>query len=224
MPAKRLEFLKGPLNTSNDTTAGGMVEPITGLPLYGGLAPGDYFDMTREEALRYSNTTVGTLLEGRYMRVQLDVGAVVAGNGILVLGQGLFWKLGNAANKYLVTNVNPGGAVSAPVAGIFLNTGPAGAFPVTPGNWFFMQVISPGRATVKMAATLTSGALAAWDAINCKIGAAAVDAALFDDSNSVDLTTTIVAAAAATIGFAETAPVASGLVVVDINKAGPAVI
>jgi hypothetical protein len=223
MPQVRLPFIpSGALNTANSTVQTGQAEPITGLELPSGATPGMWFDMTESEAQAYSNTTVGTLHAGRYQWVQLSASAVITGNGKLVRGQALFLVPSSSLPpQYVVTNVPPN-ATSFPASHIFLNTLNTGAFPVTPGNWFFAQVVAPGRATVQMAATITAGAPAIGDTIGGRLaGFGGVDAGLWDDYQGTDATTGNPAEMGSFIGTAESVPAANALVVVDIQKAGP---
>jgi hypothetical protein len=220
MPEVRLPFIpSGALNTANSLVVTGQYEPITGLPLPSGLTAGAYFDMTESEAQAYSNTTVGTLHAGRYQWVQLSSGAVITGNGALQRGQGLFAVPSSTLPPtYVVTNVPPA-ATSAPAVGVFLNTANTGTFPVTPSNWFFMQLLNaPGRATVKMAATLTGTPTGnPGDPIACKVTAAAgVDTGLFDDLQAS--ANTYPDELPAFIGVAEAAVVASALQIVDLRN------
>lgn len=229
MPQVRLPFIpSGYLNTANSPVVTGQYEPITGLPLPSGISAGAWFDMTESEAQAYSNTNVGTLHAGRYQWVQLSSTAVITGNGALATGQALFLAPEATLNllppQYIVTNVPPNNS-SFPASHIFLNTAPGGSFPVTPGNWFFAQVVAPGRATVQMAATLSAGAFAIGDTIaGRQAGYGGVDQGLWDDIQDLDFTTTLGAIIGSAIGFAETLPAASALVVVNIKKAGPAIV
>lgn len=221
MPLKRLEaILPGALNVANSPVQTGQYEPITGLELPSGLAPGDYFDLTETEANNYSNTTVGTLHCGRYMWVQLDSSAVKSGNGALQVGQLLWWK---TPGSYIVTNVEPTGA--SQLAGIFLNNNTT--FPVTPGNWFFMQVVAPGRASIKMRATISNTGPAVGDAVFTAGAGAGADASLSDDIGGTGTPPTLANIAnyiGRFIGIAETAPSNGSLTVVQIRTPGPATI
>ena len=230
MPQVRLPFIpSGALNTANSIVDTGQYEPITGLPLPSGISPGAWFDMTESEAQAYSNTTVGTLHAGRYQWVQLSSTAVITGNGALATGQALFLAPNATLNtlppSYVVTNVPPN-ATSFPASHIFLNTAPGGTFPVTPGNWFFAQVVAPGRATVLMAATQTAGAFAIGDTISGRqAGFGGVDQGLWDDI--ADAAFTAVTGPIdiySGVGTALTLPAASALVVISINRAGPSII
>jgi hypothetical protein len=228
MPQVRLPFIpSGALNTANSPGQTGQQEPITGLNLPSGLSPGAWFDMTESEAQAYSNTTVGTLHAGRYQWVQLSSTAVIAGNGALQRGQALFAVPSSALPPaYVVTNVPPAAAAAAqPGIGVFLNTAPGGTFPVTPGNWFFMQVIAPGRATVKMRAAITNAAPAVGDPISVAlVGPGVADSGLFDDVVPPASLTASAEVLASFVGSAEAAPANGALVIVDIRVPGPSVI
>ena len=219
-PQVRLPFIPGGfLNSANSPVVTGQYEPITGLPLPSGASAGMWFDMTEGEAQAYSNGGTGLQLlhAGRYQWVQLSSSALASGTGSLKLGQGLFWvPSSNTPQQYVVTNV-PVNSTSAPPAGVFLNTATAGAYPVTPGNWFFMQSFAaPGRATVQLVSAITNGSPAIGDTIVLALEAAgAANTGLFDDpGDSADATA---AQLVSVIGSAETAPASGGLVVVDIR-------
>lgn len=229
MPQVRLPFIpSGFLNTANSVVDTGQYEPITGLPLPSGITPGAWFDMTEDEAQRYSNTAIGTLHSGRYQWVQLSATAVNAlpnaNTGGLQRGQGLFWvPASTLPQSYIVTNV-PVNATSSPVAGVFLNTPiiatAQGIAPVTPGNWFFMQTFAgPGRATVKLRATITATAPAIGDTIaGALVASGGADSALFDDISGVDETTSIGAEIGAAVGTSEAAPSNGALIIIDIVR------
>lgn len=231
MPQVRLPFIpSGNLNTANSPVVTGQYEPITGLELPSGLSAGAWFDMTESEAQAYSSIFGGSsglqqLHTGRYQWVQLSSTAVITGNGKLQLGQALFIVPSSTLPpSYVVTNVPPN-ATSFPASHIFLNTLNTGLYPVTPGNWFFAQVIAPGRATVLLAATQSAGAFAIGDTIAGRIaGFGGVDAGLWDDIQDFSLTTAAGAAIFSGVGVAETLPSASALIVIDINRAGPFIV
>ena len=221
MPQVRLPFI--PFNFLNDGSSPvptGQYEPITGLELPSGLTPGAWFDVTEQEANALSDTNVGTLHNGRYQWLLMDPNAVNSGNGALTRGQALFWLLGGTT-QYEVTNIEPVGGTAVPAA-IFLHS-QSGAAPVTPGQWFFAQLVHPGRATVKMASVLSNPAPAAWDSIAAANLGAGADAGLFDDIGGAGNPnfTQEGQAFGTFVGVAETAPVASGLVVVEIRRPGP---
>lgn len=164
MPNTRFPYVHGNLNDANDTTQTGLSEPITGLELPSGCVLGQYADWTASEAAAYSNPAVGILSTGRYQRVYLDPGAAT-----LKQGQLLFWVL-NGTYKHQVTNVEP--ANVSRIAGIYLNTASAGAFPVDPGKYFWMQAFGVGgTGSVLMRTNLTG-----LPSIGCAIYAAAAGA------------------------------------------------
>lgn len=236
MPSVRLPFIAGgALNMANSPVYTGQSEPITGIALPSGLTPGAYFDMTEAEAAQSSNATIDTLHEGRYQWVQLDSGATAAGTtGGLQRGQQLFWKdppftslpLGAAAyptipypNQYIVTNRTQDGAQSVHLAGIVIND--ATISPVTPGNWFWMQAIAPGRGKVKLASALTGASTPSATVVITKNAGAGADLAL------ADVITTVTAVDPRLwIGTleAQQTPSASQLVMVDFARVnGPAI-
>lgn len=225
MPLKRLEvIIPGALNTANSPVQSGQYEPITGLELPSGLVAGDYFDMTETEANNYSNSSggVATCHCGRYMWVQMDSSAVITGNGKLTPGQILWWK---TPGSYIVTNVEPTGATK--IAGFFLNTNNTGLYPVTPGNYFFMQALAPGRASIQMRATISNTGPAVGDSVFAAGAGAGADASLADDIGGTGTPPTLANIAlyiGRFIGVAETAPANGSLTVVEIQKAGPSTI
>jgi hypothetical protein len=136
------------LNACNSTSSTGNTDLRTGLAIQGGnLVPGDYFDLTNEEANRLSYSTNGILYAGRYRWVQVDSGATAANVKTGTIG--LMPSLAVVATSPLGTKNPPmnivtsydqslGGATGLrPV--VFLNT-------VTPGNFCFVQEL--GIATV----------------------------------------------------------------------------
>lgn len=113
MPAKRLEFIKGPLDAANDTSAGAFTDPITGqLVPGGGLILGDYFDLTDAEALKNCQFTIQgpssgavPLYGGRYRRVRLDPGATAAN---VSRGTAAYLVLNSPISRIVVTTVGSG--------------------------------------------------------------------------------------------------------------------
>jgi hypothetical protein len=151
------------LNACNDTSASGMTDLRTSLPVNaGGLNLGDYFDVTMKEALSLSYTANGTLYAGRYRRVQVDSGATAANVkqgtiGLMpspaAIGIDIGGKLPLSMN--VVTSYDQGLATSLrPV--VFLNT-------ITPGNFGFVQEL--GVATVLAKASIANGSNAIGDII-----------------------------------------------------------
>lgn len=79
MPVKVFDLLTTPLNTANDTSASGFANLRTGQPVNaGGLCLGDAIDLSNFEAAGLSSPNFGTLFQGRYRRVQVDVNATAA--------------------------------------------------------------------------------------------------------------------------------------------------
>lgn len=151
LPNTRLPYVHGNLNDADDLTQTGLWEPITKLELPSGCVLGQYADWTDAEVAKYTNAAVGTLYAGRYQRVQLDP-ALNQATSPLKRGQLLFWVQGTT--KWVVTNVEP--ADVSDIAGIYLNTATAGTFPVTSGDYFWMQVFNGGgEATVLLRSVLT---------------------------------------------------------------------
>ena len=67
------------INNMNSVSPSGQTDNQTGFPYEGGgLNPGDYFDLSNEEAASASNTTNGLLFNGRYRYVLVDSGATAA--------------------------------------------------------------------------------------------------------------------------------------------------
>lgn len=155
MPNTRLVFMPRNLNDSNETVASGLTEPITGLELSSGLVLGQFALWTDAEVARYANSAVGTLYAGKYQRVQLDPNLNQT-TSPLKRGQLLFW-VENAAQDWVVTNVEPTDV--SDIAGIYLNDDTGGDFPVTSGNYFWMQAFDGGgKATVLYRAAFTGTA------------------------------------------------------------------
>lgn len=152
MPNTRLVFMPRNLNDSNEPVASGLNEPITGLELSSGLVLGQFTLWTDEEVARYTNGAVGTLYAGLYQRVQLDPNLNQT-TSPLKRGQLLFW-VENAAQDWVVTNVEP--ADVSDIAGVYLNDDTGGDFPVTSGNYFWMQAFNGGgKATILYKTALT---------------------------------------------------------------------
>lgn len=103
MSNKRLEFIRGPLNLSNDTTAGAFTDPISGQYVPGGgLILGDYIEVTDAEALTICDIPTGILFGGRYRRVKVDAGATVAN---LLKGNAAFVVPGSSVFSVVATVV-----------------------------------------------------------------------------------------------------------------------
>jgi len=127
MSNKRLEFIRGPLNLSNDTTDGAFTDPISGQKVPGGgLILGDYIELTDAEALTVCDIPTGILFGGRYRRIKLDAGATVAnvlkGNAAFVVpGSSVFNVVATVVGvaltpgTYLV-NATGGGGTGAQIS------------------------------------------------------------------------------------------------------------
>lgn len=129
------------LNSANFTSPTGLTDVRTGLPFAaGGLNIGDYFDITQQEAMQLSNTSVGTLLAGRYRFVQVDSGATQANvaTGTIAMFKSLA-SSNYAAPINNVTSYDKALTLNSPRKAVFLNA-------VTPGNFGFVQEL--GDATV----------------------------------------------------------------------------
>lgn len=172
MPNTRLVFMPRNLNDSNETVASGLVEPITGLELTSGLNRGQFTDWTDSEVARYTNTAVGTLYAGRYMRVRMDPAAATLKRGQLL------WWLAGSTFKHTVTNVEP--ADLTPLAGIFLNTDASGSFPVTAGNYCWIQVFGVGGQSSVLLKTVLTGVPAVGQSLYAAGAGAGADNATAD--------------------------------------------
>jgi len=127
MSNKRLEFIRGPLNLSNDTTAGAFTDPISGQYVPGGgLILGDYIEVTDAEALTICDIPTGILFGGRYRRIKLDAGATVAnvlkGNAAFVVpGSSVFNVVATVVGVALtpgiyLVNATGGGGTGAQIS------------------------------------------------------------------------------------------------------------
>lgn len=172
MPNTRLVFMPRKLNDSNETVASGLVEPITGLELTSGLVLGQFTDWTNAEVARYTNTAVGTLYAGRYMRVRLDPSAAT-----LKRGQLLWWVQGGTF-KHQVTNVEPSDLT--PLAGIYNNSDAGGTAPVTAGNFFWMQAFGVGGVASVLLKTALTGVPAVGQSVYAAGAGAGADNATSD--------------------------------------------
>jgi len=163
MSLKRLDRINFVLNTTGDPTASGLQEPITGQTMnYGGLEVGDYFNLSASEALLLSNTSIGSLYEGTYMRVLLDSGATATN---VQIGKLAYLKSigalegpspsGTGVPVDTVTDISHALA-SDLFVGVFLSS-------LTPGYYGFIQ--TSGRATVYAKSSLTNGTPAVGDVL-----------------------------------------------------------
>lgn len=87
------------LNNGSGTTPGGSTEPVTGLPISTGTNSGDFVELTDAQALALSDTTVGTLYGGVYMRVKR---ASADSSGTAVVGAAAFWDRADTSDPYVV--------------------------------------------------------------------------------------------------------------------------
>lgn len=141
------------LNGANDTSPSYNVDLRTGNPVYGGaLNLGDYFDLTNNEALSMSQTSVGTLYAGRYRRVQVDSGATSSNVKTGTIG---LMVAGGQPQMNLVTSYDKG--IVGAHAVVFLNA-------ITPGNYGFVQEL--GIASILCGATLTKSGPNTSDLMN----------------------------------------------------------
>ena len=179
------------LNSSNDVSASGINDPVTGAQIFiGDLDLGVYFDLTEAEANSMSYTAVGTLHAGRYRRIKVDSGATAS--NIRTGTIGLMKSLALGVN--VVTSYDQGLASGLhPV--VFLNV-------ITPGNFGFVQEL--GDASVLGAAAITKGSPAVGDIVN------SVASGLVDDP-------TVQENVPATIGTAMQVPVASALFRIQLD-------
>jgi len=183
------------LNSANFSSPTGLTDFRTGLPFpAGGLNVGDYFDITQQEGMQLSNTSVGTLLAGRYRFVQVDSGATAANVATGTIGMFKSLTSTNYAGPINnVTSYDMALTLNSPRKCVFLN-------PVTPGNFGFVQEL--GDATVLLK-TPISKAGAIGDILN-------ITSTGLDDPASQ----TIVPS---TVGVAVQTPVAGTLIVCQLT-------
>lgn len=192
------------LNAANDTSASGMTDLRTGLPVNaGGLNLGDYFDLTMKEAAALSYSVNGTLYAGRYRRVQVDSGATAANVKAGTIGAmpspaAIGIDIGGGKlplSMNVVTSFDQGVGSGAIRNVVFLNT-------VTPGNFCFVQEL--GIATVLGKTPLGNATPAIGDSIVTTGTSGLVD-------DSTQSTTVTYALEKTIIGTAIDLPVANGL-------------
>lgn len=146
------------INSSNDTSPSGVVDLVTGQPIFApDLDQGVYFDLTEAEANSLSQTSVGTLHSGRYRRVKVDSGATAA--NIKTGTIGLLAVPGSPLSMNVVTSYDIGTIGLRPV--VFLNV-------ITPGNWGFIQEL--GVATVLGTAVIQKASPAKGDLVDTATG------------------------------------------------------
>ncbi len=106
MPQQPIIPIWGGLNTANSPSATGLLDTVTNTQYNtGGLAAGDYFDLTEQQANSLSNTTTGLCHSGRYRYVQLDSGATVANVKTGTVG---YLRAGTFMQSVVVTGVGSG--------------------------------------------------------------------------------------------------------------------
>jgi hypothetical protein len=151
-----IHYFPDKLNVTKHTVVGGTNFP--GLSEKGLL--GQQIDLSRTEARRLSDLTVGTLLEGTYQYVQIASNAPDTGNELLDRGHAVYWVDRGA---FTVTT-DATAATLGQFAGVIINPS-SGANALAPGNYCWIQVA--GEATVE-----TAAAAAAVTGLVCTLGAA----------------------------------------------------
>lgn len=145
------------INAADDVSPSGVVDTVTGQPIYGvtDMQLGVYFDCTNAEAASMSDTAIGLLYAGRYRRVKVDSGATAANvktgtiglmPSLAAINIAIGGAVGGVAspNENVVTSYDQGAAAGLrPV--VFLNS-------ITPGNSGWIQEL--GIATVLGGASL----------------------------------------------------------------------
>lgn len=132
------------LNNVNDALPGGAGTSGTGAPQYLGQV-GHELELDAANALRLSNTSVGTLYGGKYQYVNVRLAATQNP----AIGQCAYWY---DRDNYIVT---PDVATGC-FAGIFINA-------ITKGNYGYIQ--TGGLASVKFKASVTKATPAACDLV-----------------------------------------------------------
>lgn len=204
------------LNTYSSPVASGLVEPITGQAQGSQLTLGAFEELTRAEALKLSDTTVGTLLEGTYQLVFMNASASLGAS--LKHGQILFWKLGGTY-YHEVTNVEPTGV--SMIAGIYI--GPVGTdsrAPSTTNPFFVMQAFRDGVANILFRTTLSNSGPAIGDSVFTAGAGAGTDNAQADDIGGAGTPPTLANIAnyiGRFLGVAETAPVGAAVSKVQLR-------
>lgn len=204
------------LNTASYASIFGLTEPITGQPQGSALVLGGFEELTRAEALKLSDTTVGTLLEGTYQYVYMNASASFGAN--LKRGQILFWVLGGTY-VHEVTNVEPTG--KSMIAGIY--AGPVGTdsrAPSLTNPFFFMQAFRDGVANILFRTTLGNSGPAIGDSVFTAGAGAGTDNATADDIGGAGTPPTLANVAnyiGRFLGVAETAPVGAAVSKVQLR-------
>lgn len=136
--------VNGLLNTVNDAQAGVIQAAQTGYitPTYPGQV-GVKIYLDAADALKLSDTTIGTLLQGTYMYVATNAAAANVAKGRLA-----FWDTTTlVTNPYQAHQLESQNGGLPLIAGVFLNS-------ITAGNFGFIQVA--GRATCLCRAAVTA--------------------------------------------------------------------
>ncbi len=128
----------GKINTVNDVQPGALVADAVA-PRFQGVL-GKIFAVENAEAVKLSDTTIGTLRGGLYQYVKLAAVTVAR-------GEILFWS---DLDDYIVTNVGDVDLTEGQIAGICLNV-------ISSGQYGFIQ--TGGLASVQFRASVTSAVL-----------------------------------------------------------------
>lgn len=88
------------LNNDSAATPGGSQDPVTGLPISTGTNSGDFVELTDAQAAALSDTSIGTLYGGVYMRVKRTSGD----SSTPTVGQAAFWDRADTTDPYVVSN------------------------------------------------------------------------------------------------------------------------
>jgi hypothetical protein len=166
-PNPSIKLISGTINGENNPALG---SPIASSGLAGGLISsyggflGAKYAFNADDALKMSNTAIGTLFGGVYQMVRI---APAASQATLVRGRLVFWDTSVTENNYQVTNDETQNGGVPLFAGVLVGA-------PTAGNYAFIQVA--GRATLQFRATVT----AATRNIGWAAAGAGVDNAAFD--------------------------------------------
>ena len=183
---------------SNATFAGGLISS------YGGFL-GVKMSFSADDALKMSNTTIGTLYGGTYMMVRISATATQSN---LARGRLVFWDTTVAEDLYQVSNDETQNGGLPEIAGVLVNA-------PTAGNYCFVQVA--GRATVQCRATVT----AATRYITWAAAGAGVDNATVDGANTATAVTTaapVLTLLNSFLGISESVAANGALIVVNLRQ------
>jgi hypothetical protein len=148
-PNPSIKLISGTLNSENNPALGtnlatsGLAGGI--VTQYGGFL-GVRMRFDANDALKLSDSSVGTLYGGEYQMVRVASGAAST-NSNLTRGRIVFWDTGVAENLYQVTNDETLNGGAPLFAGVLIGS-------PTAGNYCFIQI--GGRATLRMRATVTA--------------------------------------------------------------------